>query len=106
LARRTVSGNFLSAALSLDKEFEQFALGFFYLVGKPRIRLYLRVPQFFLSFAKISDARCHSVRGVLGMPDKNAQGAAVGGQLLDIKERQAMRSKDLFGSEKGEIGEV
>src|SRR6266404_8082339 len=40
------------------------------------------------------------------MPSKNAQGAAVGGQFLDIKERQAMRSKDLFGCEKGEIGEV
>src|SRR2546421_2807524 len=56
LARRTVSGNFLSTALGLDKEFEQFALGFLYLIGKARVRLYLCVPQFFLSFAKISDS--------------------------------------------------
>src|SRR2546430_15107473 len=40
------------------------------------------------------------------MPGKNAQRAAVGGQFLNIKERLAMPSKDLSGSEKGEIGEV
>src|SRR5260370_2232191 len=55
LARSTISGNLLSTALGLDKKFEQFALGFLHLVGKARVRLYLRVPQFFLSFAKISD---------------------------------------------------
>src|SRR6267378_3598269 len=40
------------------------------------------------------------------MSSKNAQGATMGGQLLHIKERQAMCSKDLLGCEKGEIGEV
>src|ERR1700730_2928191 len=40
------------------------------------------------------------------MPSKNARGDAVGGQLLHIKECQAMCIKDLFGCEKGEIGKV
>src|SRR5438552_5416963 len=56
LAWRAVSGNFLSTALGLDEEFEQFALGFLYLIGKARVRFHLRVPQFYFSFAKISDA--------------------------------------------------
>src|SRR5206468_12285172 len=89
LARRTISGNFLSTALGLEKEFEQFALGFLYLTGKARVRLYLRVPQFFLSFAKISDSRGYAVRGVLGLPGKNAQRDTGAGQSHDLQERQA-----------------
>src|SRR5260370_14926671 len=44
--------------------------------------------------------------GLAGWPSKNAKRIAVSSQRLHIKERQAMCSKDLFGCQKREIGEV
>src|SRR4030095_13301104 len=106
LGRSPVAGYRLAFLLRLNEEFQQTTFRLLDFFRKRDVGVKPVNPKQCFLLDKLIDGRHHLFRRIPSVTCVNPQRASMRGQLVDIKNFQALLSKNPFDGHKGKIGEM